>query len=116
ALGAQLPLGFLAVPLVLELLVRRRPKTAAQVVGIYALCAAPQLFYDLRYLGTIAPMARMGLASARYVSFGTWFRMLFDPAMGLVWFYPVALYCLARWRPTWRTGSLLVATGLTLLA
>ena len=116
ALGAQLPLALLGVPLIVECLVERKVKTALLVVGIYALAAAPQLFYDVHYLGTVAPMARMGLASARYISLGVWFRMLFDPAMGLVWFYPVALYCLARWRPTWRSASLLLATGLVLLA
>ncbi|HEY3821310.1 MAG TPA: hypothetical protein VGL81_29290 [Polyangiaceae bacterium] len=116
ALGAQLPLALLGVPLLVESLVKRRLKTALLVAGIYLLCAAPQLAYDVHYLGTVAPMMRMGLASTRYVSLGTWFRMIFDPAMGLVWFYPVALYCLVRWRPTWRSASLLLATGLVLLA
>jgi hypothetical protein len=114
ALGAQLPLALLAAPLFIETLARDKLRTALKVAGIFVLCATPQVYYNLHVLGTLAPMERAGLASARYISVESWFRMLLDPAMGLFWFYPIAAYCLARWRPTLRSVSLLVATMLVL--
>jgi hypothetical protein len=107
--AAQPALGLFAVPMLIELGLRKRYKEAAFAAAIFAVWAAPQYAYNAFVLGSLVPMTAQGLAATSYASAGLVVRLLFDPSMGLFWFYPAALYCLVCLRPSFRSISLLVA-------
>ena len=54
-------------------------------------------------------MRALGLASMSYASVGLLARLLIDPSMGLVWFYPAVAYCLVCLRPGLQSLALLAA-------
>jgi hypothetical protein len=110
ACAAQPALALLALPMLVDLAMKRRFLTAAACVAILAAWAAPQLAYNVWWLGTPLPMSRVGLASPDYMSLSLLARLLVDPAMGLIWFYPAVAYCLIRMRLDWRTISLVAAS------
>jgi len=107
--AAQPALGLFALPMLIELAMKKRFKQALLAAAIIAAWAAPQYAYNAFVLGSLVPMTTQGLASTGYASAGLVVRLLIDPSMGLFWFYPAAAYCLVCLRPGFRSIALLVA-------
>jgi hypothetical protein len=112
AFAAQPALGLLALPFLVEQLLRKRYLPALLAAAVLVAWAAPQWIYNVFWLGSFVPMRSQGLASSNYASLGLLARLLVDPSMGLFWFYPAAAYCLVCLRPGLRSLSLpIVALG-----
>ena len=110
--GAQMPLALLVLPFGVDLLRRRDFKNAAVCALIVAAGLAPQVAYNLIRLGELFPMQARGLADFRFISISVLLRTLFDPSMGVFWFYPIGVYCLLNARYDAKRVLLLVSSFL----
>lgn len=114
--AAQPPLAVLGVLWSADLVRRRQYRWIVRTWPVMILLAAPQLVYNVHWLGTLVPMTKAGLASAKYLSPSVLLAFLFDPAMGLVWFYPIVFYCLICARRGWRSTAMIGAAVIVLFA
>jgi hypothetical protein len=89
AIGAQTSFAVLA-PLFLGLLLFEKRRLVPVVIAgaVVVAGAAPQLLANVLLAGALNPMAASGLVGPKYFSLDRVIRGLFDPAMGLLWFYP----------------------------
>ncbi|HVU03160.1 MAG TPA: glycosyltransferase family 87 protein [Polyangiaceae bacterium] len=117
--AAQPALGLVVLPMFVELVHRRKFARAAGGALVVGAFVAAQFAYNVVKLGTLLPMNKMGLASLSNLSEPLFVRLVFDPSLGLLWFYPAVVYCLLSMRSTARSwalvgaafGTLFVMTG-----
>ena len=69
-------------------------RPAAKMVFIAAIVAFPQILYNLRQFGSLTSMG--GWVSLSYIHLFRVFTLWFDPAEGMLWFYPIIIWCLVR--------------------
>ncbi|HEY2934275.1 MAG TPA: glycosyltransferase family 87 protein [Acidobacteriota bacterium] len=92
AAGAQPTLGALLAPFVLlEIGKNRNWKRVILATAVCLLLAAPQYLVNWIHFGIIHPMLATQWVGPSNISFGRWMRSLFDPAAGLIWFYPAVV-------------------------
>lgn len=116
AIGGQTSFGVVAPIFLGALLLERRGLVSVALAGaLVAAGAAPQLLANLVLGGTLSPMAASGLVGPRHFSFEKLLRGLFDPAFGVLWFYPAVLVALLL-APRNRTTAVGVAAALAILA
>jgi hypothetical protein len=116
AFGAQLPLSGFFLPFAFDLARQRKWKDLAVSSLIIGCAMAPQIDYNAVWIGAVAPMNARGLAQVSYLDGGDFLRTLFDPSMGVLWFYPIIPYCLLNTKYGPRTSLVLAASLLIAVA
>jgi hypothetical protein len=106
---AQPPLALFGLAYAVDLLRARAYRRLGLSAAVMLVLAAPQLFYNVYFLGTWVPMSKIGLARADMLSVPALLFDLLDPSVGFVWFYPIWLFCLVRGRFDQRRIWMLVA-------
>ena len=116
AIGSQTSFGVLAPIFLGALLLERRRLAPVVLAGVLVVAgASPQLVVNLVLGGTMSPMAASGLVGPQHFAFGKLLRGLFDPAFGVLWFYPAVVVALLL-APRNRTTAIGVAAAVAVLA
>jgi len=95
AAGIKLPILALLLPFWYELIISRRDiKKALLSLVITLLMVAPQIFYNIHYLGAFNAVVREGASKPEFITLSTVIGSFISPFYGLLWFYPMVAFAI----------------------